>query len=224
LSSLVGRRIVVSMTRRTRLVLALGGLSLCLALGVGSVRSLSWPDWSGPVPPNPEASARVQSALAQLFLREAGLSSRQEPLALSADEVNAFLGQIEVRDPPAWPVRVRMDTDQIELGGVTTLGRLLGRGLGSGLTGALPGLVRNRPAWVSVSGQISVRGGRAEFLTRTATIGRQRVPVALLWHLLGGRPPTLTWRMPRIVERVDVEPGRLFLHTRQARSGKPSPG
>ena len=39
----------------------------------------------------PPGGPSVQSVLAQLLLREAGLSSRQDPLVLTAAEVNAFL-------------------------------------------------------------------------------------------------------------------------------------
>jgi hypothetical protein len=131
---------------------------------------------------------------------------------------------VEVRSPPVWPVRVRIDAHEVELGGTTTLGRLLQAGLGSWDNQAVPGLIGDRPVWVAARGQIAVRGGRAEFLAQVATIGRQRVPVAALWRLLGGRPPALAWRMPRVVERVDIEPGRLLIHTRRVALGRGSPG
>jgi hypothetical protein len=207
------------------------GVLALVTLGVAAVgtwltvMALGWPNQSTPPTPDPQAGRRFQSVLAQLLLRDAGLSSRQDPLVLSTADVNAFLaGHVEVRDPPVWPVQVWIDADGVGAGGVTTLGRLVGAGASPRLGGALPLPVRNCPLWVAARGQILVREGRAEFLAHTAWIGRQQVPVAVLWRLLGGRPPALIWRMPRVVERVDIEPGRLLIHTRRAGPRGGSPG
>ncbi|HEY8200219.1 MAG TPA: hypothetical protein VII47_02595 [Actinomycetota bacterium] len=202
--------------------------SLVLLLGGGTVlwRALAWPQGTEPLASDPQAGLRAQSVLAQLLLREAGLSSRQDPLVLSAVEVNAFItGHVEVRDAPVWPVRVQIDPDGVELGGATTLGRLAEAGLGLALTRILPGSLRAYPVWIAARGQVVLAsGGQAEFLAHTATIGRQRVPVSVLWRAVGGRPRALVWRMPRVVERVDIEPGRLLIHTRRPRPGRSSPG
>ena len=209
-------------------VLCLGALALAVALGGAVVLglALAWPEEAGTTATDPRAALHVQSVLAQLFLREAGLTSRQDPLMLTAGEVNAFLaGHVEVRDAPVWPVRVRIGSDEVELGGVTTLGRLLEAGFGSGPTRMIPGFVAGRPVWISARGQIAVdSAGRAEYLTHAATIGRQRVPVGVLWRTLGGRPRALVWRMPRVVERIDIEPGRLLIRTRRVGPGRGAPG
>jgi uncharacterized protein YcsI (UPF0317 family) len=167
----------------------------------------------------------VQNVLAQLLLREAGLSSRQDPLALSAAEVNAFVrGHVEVRNAPVWPVEVQIAPDGVELGGATTLGRLA-EASAPALARMLPGAVHGYPVWIGARGRIGLSaGGQAEFLAHTAMIGRQRVPVALLWRVVGGRPRALVWRMPRVVERVDFEPGRLLIHTRRRGASRGSPG
>jgi len=216
---------VTSMTSRSSRTLALVTLAMALAVAGLTAMVLAWPEQAAPGQPDPQAGRRFQSVLAQLLLRETGLSSRQEPLVFTEAEVNAFLaGHVAVRDPPVWPVRVRMDADGVELGGATTLERLLDAGLGSRQGQLLPGLIADRPVWVAARGQIVVRGGRADFLAHAATIGRQRVPVVMLWRLLGGRPRALTWPMPRVIERVDVEPGRLLIHTRRVGRGRASPG
>ena len=216
---------MASMRRLGLSTLALVAFALALGAAGFIAMGLAWPDQAGLVRPDPEAGRRFQSVVVQLLLRDTGLSSRHDPLILTAAEVNAFLaGHVEVRDPPVWPVRVRMDADGVELGGATTLGRLVEVGLGSRLGQVLPGLIGARPVWVEVTGPIVVRGGRAEFLAHAARIGRQRVPVAMLWRLLGGRPPGLAWGMPRVVERVDVEPGRLLIHTRRVGPRGDSPG
>jgi hypothetical protein len=189
------------------------------------VMALGWPEQAYPPSPDPQAGPRFQSVLAQLLLREGGLSSRQDPLPLSAADINAFLaGHVKVTDPPVWPVQVWIDAGGVGAGGVTTLGRLVTAGLNPGLGKVLPAAVGDLPLWVGASGGIEVRSGRAEFVAHTAWIGRQRVPVTLLWRALGGRPSALIWRMPRVVERVDTEPGRLLIHTRPAGARGGTPG
>jgi hypothetical protein len=216
------------MGRPGRLAVALTVLGLTLALaGVGVLwRGLAWPDEAGVVTPDPRAGLHVQSVLAQLFLRESGLTSRQDPLVLTAGEVNAFLaGHVEVKDPPVWPVRVAIGPDGVELGGATSLGRLAEGVLGSASTRMLPAGIAGHPIWITARGEIAVIApGRGEFRAHAAAIGRQRVPVAVLWRMLGGRPVALAWRMPRVVERVDVEPGRLLIRTRRSGRGLGAPG
>jgi hypothetical protein len=205
-------------------------IAVALAVAVGGAvvleRALDWPEATGPLAPDPQAGLRVQSVLAQLLLREAGLSSRQDPLVLSAAEVNAFItGHVEVRDAPVWPVRVEVDPAGVELAGATTLGRLVQAGLGSALARMLPRSVGDYPVWVGARGRVALGSpGQAEFLAHTATIGRQRVPVSVLWRAVGGRPRALVWRMPRIVERVDIEPGRLLIYTRRPGPRRGVPG
>ena len=216
-------RMVADMARRPEIPLAVVGLVLAIGVAWGTARALSWPDEGAPVAPDPLGGRRFQSVLAQLLLRESGLSSREEPLALSAADVNAFLRyQVEVRDAPVWPVQVRLEAEGVQIGGASTLRKLADRGLGLGW--ALPGALGDYPVWVSVTGQVTVRSGRGEFVADVARVGRQPVPVGVFWTMLGGRPPALTWRMPRVVDRVDAEPGRLVIHTRRTRSGAAAPG
>jgi hypothetical protein len=168
----------------------------------------------------------VQSVVAQLFLREAGLSSRQEPLALTAAEVNAFLAEhVQIRDAPVWPVRVQIGAEGVELSGITTVARVVPRALGPWAGAILPASVGGQPVWVAVRGQIEVgSGGRTEFRASHGALGRQTIPVAMLWRILGGRPSALVWRMPRVVDRVESEPGRLVIHTRPRGAGRTPPG
>jgi len=159
-------------------------------------------------------------------MREAGLTTRQDPLVLMSDEVNAFLtGHLEVRDSPVWPVRVQIYAADVELGGATTVGRLVEAGVGQPLAWLLPGPVAQRPVWIATRGTITVMSdGRAEFVPHAGTIGRQGVPVALFWTVVGGRPRTLVWRMPRVIERVEIQPGRLVIHTRRPGGSRAAPG
>ena len=126
----------------------------CVAAGaVGGLllaRALAAPDEAGGPASDPGAGARVQSVLAQLLLREAGLSTRHDPLALTAAEVNAFLADVQIRDAPVWPVRVQIAADGVELSGVTTVGRLVPAALGSWAGAILPGSIGGQPVWVAV--------------------------------------------------------------------------
>ena len=194
--------------------------------GLILARALAGPDVTGSPPNDPGAGVRLQSVLAQLLLREAGLSTRQDPLVLTAAEVNAFQAEhVQVRDAPVWPVQVQIASDGVELSGVTTLGRLILAAVGPWSGALLPGSVRARPVWVAARGQVVVAaGGRAEFRAHSGAIGRQPIPVALLWRVLGGRPAALVWRMPRVVGQVDSEPGRLVIHTRRPGAGRAAPG
>ena len=164
--------------------------------------------------------------MAQLFLREAGLSTRQDPLVLVADEVNAFLaGHVEVRDSPVWPVQVQIHPTEVELGGATTVGQLVETSMGASLAQVLPRSVAVYPVWVAARGSIAVvSAGRAEFVAHAATIGRQGVPLTLFWKVVGGRPRGLEWRMPRVVERMEIQPGRIVIHTRRPGPGRGTPG
>jgi hypothetical protein len=209
---------------RGRLVLAVLTVAFALGAAVVTARVLAWPAEAALPPPDPAAGHRFQSVLAQLLLREGGLSSRDDPLTLTAADLNAFLaGHMAVRDLPVWPVSARLDSGQLSLGGATTIGKLLRQGLGIEGDWAILGRLGEYPLWVATTGEIVVNEGRAEFRAHGATIGRQGVPVALLWRLLGERPRALTWRMPRVVERVGIEPGRVVVHTRRVRPGGRTP-
>jgi hypothetical protein len=202
----------------------------CVAAGaIGGLlfaRVLAGPDELGAAPTDPGAGIRVQSVVAQLLLREAGLSTRQEPLALTAGEVNAFLAEhVQVRDAPVWPVRVQIGAEGVELSGITTVARIVPRVLGPWAGAILPASVGGQPVWVAVRGQIEVgSGGRAEFRASHGALGHQTIPVGMLWRILGGRPSALVWRMPRVVDRVESEPGRLVIHTRPRGAGRAAPG
>jgi len=217
---MAGRRVLSVRIGLILVALSLGGATVTLL-----TRCLAWPEDTGPVESDPQAGFRVEGVLAQLLLREAGLSSRQEPLILAADEVNAFLARhVEVRDSPVWPVRVRIYPMEVELGGPTTLGRLIEAGVAQPLAWLLPKALADRPVWIATRGTVAITSsGRAEFVPNRAAIGRQGLPLALFWSVVGGRPRRLVWRMPRVVERVEIQPGRLVIHTRRPGAGRASP-
>lgn len=163
---------------------------------------------------------RVQQRLAELVLRSGGLSSRTEPVVIETAELNAFLAQhVEIQRLALRPLRVHAGAGQVELSGRTSLGRLLSGSRAAWLASWLPSTVLEVDLWLSAEGRLEVREGEGEFAVERAAVGRQGVPPDLLWHLLGIAPrDVLIWRMPRIVQRIEVQPGRLRIHTRPARA------
>lgn len=210
--------------RRAGTVLLLVGPALAVALAVLALRFLA-----GPVLPelpadDPAVGLRVQHVVAQVLLREAGLSARADPLAITPAEASVFLARhVRVADPPAWPLRVGLGPGWIELEGPTSLGRLATRAGFSTLARVLPAPVRDRPVWLAVKGRLVAQSGRGELVAAGARIGRQAIPVGWLWRLLGGPPRSVAWAMPSVVERVEVTPEALVIHTRPRPPGRRAP-
>jgi hypothetical protein len=174
--------------------------------------------------PDAAAGLRVQHTVAQLALREAGLTSRSDPLVVTPAEANAFLQRhFHMADPPVWPLRVGLEAGAVEVAGPSTVGRLVERGGFGPLGTAIPAGLWGRPVWLTLRGRLVVRPGRGELVPDAARVGRQPVPVPWLWTLAGGRPPSLTWTMPRVVERIEVTTDGLVIHTRPrgAPGGRP---
>lgn len=172
-----------------------------------------------PVPedslPDHRAGLRVQHAVAQLLLREAGLTSRQDPLVVTSAEINAFLTQhARPTQIPVWPLRVRLGSGWVEAEGPSTLGAVLASSVSTGASRWLPAPVRTFPIWLGLRGRLEIGGGRAELIPERGWVGRQPIGVASLWRLLGGRPTSLVWPVPRVVDRVEIRPDEVIVHTR----------
>lgn len=214
------------MVPRARPAVVLAGASLLAAsllLVVGG-RLLAGPLIAAPTLDEAAAGLRVQHIVAQLLLREAGLTSRADPLAVSPAEANVFLARhLRLADPPAWPLRVRLGAGWVELEGSATLGRLLERAGLPGLARVLPSVAREHPVWLALRGRLVTWPGRGELVPEGARVGRQGVPVAWLWRIVGAPPGGLTWAMPRVIDRVDVTPEAVVIHTRPRPTGTRGP-
>jgi len=196
------------------LAAAVGAALVGIALGA---RLLGQPAAASAEPPDPGAGLRAQSRLAELLLRSGGLARHDQPVGLATAELNALLTRhVEARRLPLFPVLVRADAGILEVAGRTSL-RQLGPGSSlRGLASVLPGALLDLDLWVAVEGRVEVRDGTGELVVERAAIGRQRVPPSWLWAVLGLDPREyLVWRMPRFVERVEVQPGRLLIYTRR---------
>jgi hypothetical protein len=198
---------------------ALGVAVLGLLVGVGlGIRLLSRPDGADAVALDPGAGLRFQRAVAELLLRQGGLSSRQDPVIVSGSELTAFLSQhLVIRRMALRPVLVQVGPGWVRIVGRTSAGQLAGRGRVPVL---LPGALADLEVWLGVRGHVQIAGGTARFVMDGASIGRQAVPPSWLWALVGQRPDDLlVWRLPSAVERVELGPGRIVVHTRRGARG-----
>ncbi len=203
---------------RIGVLLGLGAATAAALVGTTlGARLLGQPLAASAESPDPGAGLRAQHRLAELLMRAGRSSGHDRPVGLATAELNALLTQhVEARRLPLFPVLVRADDGVLEVAGRTSLRQLGPRSALRGLASILPGALLDLDLWVAVEGRIEVRPGEGELVVERAAIGRQRVPPAWLWAVLGLDPREyLVWRMPRFVERVEVQPGRLLIHTRR---------
>jgi hypothetical protein len=202
-------------------VLILLGLACLLAAGGAVVagRILGQPTGAVELTGPPTAGMRgVPHAVAEILMRGAGMSSRGDPVEVTASELNGFLARhIEARRLPFRALRVQAGEGRLEVSGRTSLGQLAeGGGWVPWMVARLPQAVRRLDVWVLADGRVEIRPGEAEFVADRAALGRQAVPAGWLWRLLGIERRDLTWRLPKIVERVEAKPGRLVIYTRRS--------
>jgi len=196
---------------------ALGGGTVLATLVLGVIladRLLDEPTWTPPdEPTTPSLAAGLPEGLAELLLRQAGLSRRNDPIVVSAAALSDFLARhLETRRSPVRPRGLRVGSGWVELLGRSSPRQLLARAPAS----LLPDAILDLDLWLVLRGRVVLRDGHGELAVEETAIGRQRVPAAWVSRALRTAPgELLTWRMPRIVERVELEPGRLVLHTRR---------
>jgi hypothetical protein len=206
------------MRRIGAVLTVLGAVGAAALGGLLALRLLGIPEAGLAPEPSPAGSARVTHVVAELVMRGAGVSARTEPLQITAVELNGFLARhVEARRLPLRPLLLHAEDGRLEVAGRTPLARLETAGGWAGwVVSRLPDSLRQLEVWVSVEGRVVVRSGEAEFLVERATVGRQPVPVQWLWRALDVNPrEQLRWRLPRVVDRVEVRPGHLLVHTRR---------
>jgi hypothetical protein len=163
--------------------------------------------------PDPLASMRVQHVVAQLLLRQGGLSASQAPLVARADDLSTFLARhLAARRVPLRPLAVRVEDGWIEIAGTTSPRQLLDAR--SARVPGLPAALLDAEVWVTVRGRVRLDGRRVDLAPEQVWVGRQPVPAGWVWWLLGVQPDqTLTWRAPPIVRAIELQPGQIVLHT-----------
>lgn len=192
---------------------------LVLAVGAGTLtyRMLaSPPELDGSF--TAEDGLRVQNKLAEILLREARVSRRRTPVVLTEPEINAFLSNhLEGRRLRLRPLRVRLHDDLVEVSGGLPLDTFLQDSPLAGIRPFLPLIVLDRKVWLTVRGRVLVEGSAGEFRLQGWALGRQALP-AWLSGILPGRSEghLFRWRVPRVVDRVEVEDAHVVVHTRSA--------
>lgn len=197
-------------------MLILGAAAILTAAG-GAVlvsRVMDRPAWLVGAVGDQADGFRAQQKLTEILLRQAGASDRREPIEIGERELNAFLARhIALGRLGIGSVLVRPDEGQVEVAARTSLGRL---GSEHGwLPAVLPAALLDLDLWIVLDGQLDVRNGKAELRVERTRLGRLRVSPDWLFGLLGTRSrDALSWRLPRVVERVELHRGRLLVHTR----------
>jgi hypothetical protein len=164
----------------------------------------------------------AQQKFFEIVQRQAGRSSRKDPISLSEAEANAFLSRhLSEGTVSLSPIVVRFKGDEFVVQGQTPLRNLIQSPPVAFLLPYLPEKYLNRPVWVTVQGRITV-GGRSDTSQRSADVslsefvlGRQPVSPFLLYALMGPSGTGLFhFRIPGVVEAIDIQGGRAVIRTR----------
>jgi len=160
----------------------------------------------------------AQQKLFEVVLRQSGRSSRTDPIVLTEREANAFLSHhlAEAAGVPLSPLVVRFESGLLFAQGQTPVRNLF--------QGPASDKRLDQPVWVTVRARISVEdsGGSANrYGTVTVTdleLGRQRVSSFLLYVMMGPSGAGLfRWRVPAVVENIQIEEGKAIIQTRGGR-------
>jgi hypothetical protein len=164
----------------------------------------------------------AQQKLYEVVLRQAGRSSRKEPITLTEREANAFLSRhlAEAARVPLSALTIKFDRDSFFAQGQTPLRNLFQTPLAY-LIPYIPDKRLDQPVWVSVRGQISIEAP-AGGVTRYAKVsvlefmlGRQPINTFLFSALMGpSGGGLLRWPVPAAVESVQIEQGQAIIRTR----------
>jgi len=205
-------------------VLVVGGLTLLVL--AGSAVFLSSNIFGTPeVPPvafSKSDGYSAQQKLYEIVQRQARRSSRQDPISLTEAEANAFLSRhLDEGAVPLSPIVVRFKADEFVVQGQTAARNLVQNPPFSWVLPYLPGRYLDRPIWVSVEGRITIAGsgestGRsADVSLNDFALGRQPISPFFLYALMGPSGGGLFhFRVPGVVESIDVQGGRLVIRTR----------
>jgi hypothetical protein len=146
---------------------------------------------------------------------------RADTVTLSEAEVNALLVHhvVEAGGARLSGLRARLlGDDRLELQARTPLGRALDEvGLGW-LEGVLPAAWRARPLRLRAEASLRVEGTSPRRLRLDVdefAVGNQWLPAPAVRLLVDpAAVGLLQWRLPDHVDRVEIEPGRVVIHTR----------
>jgi len=206
------------------LVLLVGGLALLVVAGGAfflSSNIFATPQVA-PVAFSRSDGYAAQQKLYEIAQRQSGRSSRKDPISLTEAEANAFLSRhLDEGTVPLSPIVVRFKADEFVIQGQTALRNLIQSPPCSWALPYLPNRYLTRPVWVSVGGRITIARG-SESSARSADVtlddfalGRQPISPFFLYSLMGPSGGGLFhFRVPAVVESIDVQGGRLVIRTR----------
>jgi hypothetical protein len=162
----------------------------------------------------------AQQKLYEVASRQAGRSTRRDPIVLTQGEVNAFLSKhLDQAGLPLSPLAVRFTKGQLVAQGRTTFRHLL---KGPPLAQLSPYITDKRldePVWVTVQGDVKVSGTgsarRGSLEVSQFALGTQHLGSMLLYLLLGpSGGGLLQWPVPAVVDEVRIGDGQLFIVTK----------
>lgn len=170
-----------------------------------------WTRWDG---------QRAQQKIAEVIRRDTGKSPRTDPVVFTEREINAFLAHHleESEAMPFSPLVVELAPRGAVIQGKTRLRALLKGIPFNYLADALPASQTEREVWVMIRGRVRFEPGRGKergVLRIEPTrfrVGTQEVGPWLLSRLIG--PRLLRWSLPKVIEELSVEEGRVFVITR----------
>jgi len=187
-----------------------------------SVNIFSTPDIR-PVPFSRGDGYSAQQKLYEVTLRQAGRSSRKDPIVLSEQEANAFLARhlAEGAGVPVSPLIVRFSGGQVFVQGQTPLKNLFQGPPFPQLLAYLPDTRLSQPVWVTVRGRIDLETsapGATRHCSLTLTelaLGRQPLSSFLLYVMMGPSGAGLfRWPVPAVVTSIQIQEGELVIRTR----------
>ena len=165
----------------------------------------------------------AQQKLYEVVIRQAGRSSRKDPISLTEREASAFLSRhlAESARIPLSDLSVRFDPGEFVVQGQAPLRSLAQGPLLSYLGPYIPERPLDYPVWVSIRGRINIETssvGTKRYATVTVTrfvLGRQPLGTVLLYVMLGpSGAGLLEWPVPEVVESVQIQAGRAIIRTR----------
>lgn len=165
----------------------------------------------------------AQQKMYEVVLRQAGRSSRRDPISLTEREASAFLSRhlADTDRVPVSDLTVRFDSDEFVAQGQMPLRTLLQGPLFSYLVPYITSTRLDQAVWVSVRGRITIEqpgvGGKryGNVAVTQFTLGRQSVSPWLLYAVMGASGGgLLEWSVPAVVESIQIQGGQAIIRTR----------
>lgn len=163
-----------------------------------------------------EDGYRCQQKIAEILLRQAGLSIRKEKIQITEREINSFLiRHFDTQKLVALkPIIVRFNPNQISVEGKASLKILLADFPFSDYERISSFL--NKPIWITLKGNFEQRKERFQIKIQEFYIGKQYIPIWLFYYISGeDMKDILNWRLPEIIEDIQVEKGRIIIATKR---------